>query len=455
MPESNNKVLPPPAEMPQVVENLFRREWGKMVATLTRIFGIERLELAQDVVQEALVRALQTWPYYGVPENPSAWIMRVSRNLALDQVRRETRFRNKETDIAGFLEQQSPGDLAFSNEINDDGLRMMFVCCHPQVPREAQVALALRTLCGFSVAEIASAFLTTETAIAKRLTRAKQRIRVARIAFEIPAGEELTARLNGVLQTLYLLFNEGYKASVGQRLIREELCFEAIRLTELLAAHAAGNRPRSHALLALMFLNAARLPARTDAEGNILRLKEQNRSRWDKPMIARGMFHLAQSASGLEISEYHLQAGIAACHCAAGSFEDTDWPQILSLYDRLVELDDSPVVALNRAVAVANGTWSGGGHRSCKIHPQLQGAAILLPALRRPWGIRSATRPSTIRRELLPPSSRADRNHLGAAFPFEENARMRRIRFGRLISFGICYRSRQCLVESSELRVQS
>ena len=337
-----------------MVENLFRREWGKMVATLTRIFGIERLELAQDVVQEALVRALQTWPYYGVPENPSAWIMRVSRNLALDQVRRETRFRNKETDIAGFLEQQTPGDLAFSNEINDDRLRMMFVCCHPQVPREAQVALALRTLCGFSVAEIASAFLTTEAAIAKRLTRAKQRIRVARIAFEIPAGEELTARLNGVLQTLYLLFNEGYKASVGERLIREELCFEAIRLTELLAAHAAGNRPRSHALLALMFLNATRLPARTDAEGNILRLKEQDRSRWDKPMIARGMFHLAQSASGLEISEYHLQAGIAACHCAARSFEDTDWPQILSLYDRLVELDDSPVVALNRAVAVAN-----------------------------------------------------------------------------------------------------
>jgi RNA polymerase sigma-70 factor (ECF subfamily) len=352
--ESNNKVLPPPAEMPQVVENLFRREWGKMVATLTRIFGIERLELAQDVVQEALVRALQTWPYYGVPENPSAWIMRVSRNLALDQVRRETRFRNKETDIAGFLEQQSPGDFAFSNEINDDGLRMMFVCCHPLVPREAQVALALRTLCGFGVAEIASAFLTTEAAIAKRLTRAKQRIRVARIAFEIPTGEELTARLNGVLQTLYLLFNEGYKASVGQRLIREELCFEAIRLTELLAAHAAGNRPRSHALLALMFLNAARLPARTDAEGNILRLKEQDRSRWDKPVIGRGMFHLAQSASGVEISEYHLQAGIAACHCAARNFEDTDWPQILSLYDRLVELDDSPVFALNRAVAVAN-----------------------------------------------------------------------------------------------------
>ncbi|HEY5704764.1 MAG TPA: sigma-70 family RNA polymerase sigma factor [Terrimicrobiaceae bacterium] len=361
MSESSDKVLTPPAEMPQVVENLFRREWGKIVATLTRIFGVERLELAQDVVQEALVRALQTWPYYGVPENPAAWIMRVARNLALDQARRETRFRNKEKEIAGFLEQHTPSDSAVSNEINDDCLRMMFVCCHPQIPREAQVALALRTLCGFSVAEIASAFLTSEAAIAKRLTRAKQRIRAARIAFEIPAGEELAARLNGVLQTLYLLFNEGYKASVGQRLIRKELCREAIRLTELLAGHAAGDRPRSHALLALMFLNAARLSTRTDGEGNILRLKEQDRSRWDQPMIARGMFHLAQSASGLEISEYHLQAGIAACHCVARNFEDTDWPQILSLYDRLVEQDDSPVVALNRAVAVANtrGTAAG------------------------------------------------------------------------------------------------
>lgn len=348
-------MLPPPADMPQVVENLFRREWGKMVATLTRIFGIEHLELAQDVVQQALVRALQTWPYDGVPENPSAWIMRVSRNLALDQVRREKTFRNKETDIVGFFGQQTSSDVELSrDEIEDDSLRMMFVCCHPQVPREAQVALALRTLCGFSVAEIASAFLTTEAAIAKRLTRAKQRIRVARIAFEIPAGEELRARLSGVLQTLYLLFNEGYKASVGRKLIREELCQEAIRLTELLAGHAAGNQPQCQALLALMFLNAARSPARTDAEGNILLLEEQDRSLWNRPMIARGMFHLAQSASGPEISDYHLQAGIAACHCAASTFEDTDWRQIQSLYDRLVELDDSPVVALNRAVAVAN-----------------------------------------------------------------------------------------------------
>jgi RNA polymerase sigma-70 factor (ECF subfamily) len=217
---------------------------------------------------------------------------------------------------------------------------MIFACCHPEIPQEAQVALALRTLCGFNVTEIANAFLTTEAAVAKRLTRAKQRIRAAHIPFEIPGGPELTSRLDGVLQTLYLLFNEGYKASGGERLIREELCHEAIRLTDLVAGHLAGNRPKTHALLALMFLNAARLSARTDAEGHILRLREQNRSRWDKAMIARGMFHLAQSAEGTEISAYHLQAGIAACHCVAQDAKATNWRQILSLYDQLVELDD-------------------------------------------------------------------------------------------------------------------
>ena len=190
--------------------------------------------------------------------------------------------------------------------------------------------------------------------MAKRLTRAKQKIHEARIPFETPAGEELARRLDGVLQSLYLLFNEGYKASSGEKLVREEICHEAIRLTGLLAEHAAGNQPKTHALLALMLLNAARIPTRVDEEGNLLRLKEQDRTRWDRQMIARGMFHFAQSAAGEEITEYHLQAGIAACHCAAKDYESTDWRQILSLYDRLIELDDSPVVALNRAIVVAN-----------------------------------------------------------------------------------------------------
>src|SRR5207248_2845196 len=229
-----------------------------------------------------------------------------------------------------------------------------FICCHPLLPPEAQTALALKVLGGFGVAEIASAFLTTETAIAKRLTRAHHRIRELHIPFEIPGGDELSNRLNGVLQTLYLLFNEGYKASSGDSLIKEDLCREAIRLTSLLAEHPAGNRPRTHALIALMLLNAARLPARVDSEGNILRLKEQDRSTWDQAMIARGMWHLSESAAGDEVSTYHLQAGIAACHCAATNYESTDWRKILSLYDQLLELDNSPIVALNRTVAVAN-----------------------------------------------------------------------------------------------------
>ncbi len=352
-----NSTEPPLGEVSQVVEHLFRHEAGKLVSTLTRIFGIEHLNLAEDVVQEALARALQTWPYYGIPKNPSAWIMQVSRNLALDVVRRERVFRNKENEIVHLMEQQNPAPneaVFLDQELKDDRLRMMFACCHPLVAPEAQVALALKTLCGFSTAEIARAFLTSEAVIAKRLTRAKQKIRAARVPFAIPAGEELSRRLDGVLQTLYLLFNEGYKASTGEKLVREELCHEAIWLADLLSQHPAGNRPKTHALLALMLLNGARLPTRVDAEGNLLRLKEQDRTRWDPRMVARGMFHLAQSAAGAEITEYHLQAGIAACHCAAKDNESTDWRQIQSLYDRLIDFDDSPVVALNRAVALAH-----------------------------------------------------------------------------------------------------
>jgi RNA polymerase sigma factor (sigma-70 family) len=347
----------PSGEVSQTVEHLFRHEGAKMVAILTGIFGVEHLTLAEDVVQEALARALQTWPFYGVPKNPAAWIMRASRNLALDVVRRQKVFRNKEPEIIRLTEQENPAPDAVifpEQEIRDDRLRLMFVCCHPKVPAEAQVALVLKTLCGFGVAEIARAFLTTDAAIAKRLTRAKQAIRDARIPFEIPAGEELERRLEGVLQSLYLLFNEGYKASSGEKLVRVEICEEAIRLASLLAEHASGNQPRTHALLALMLLNAARTPSRVDADGNLLRLQDQDRARWDQAMIAQGMRHFAQSAAGVEINEYHLQAGIAACHCAAKDYESTDWQQILSLYDHLVEFDDSPVVALNRAIVIAN-----------------------------------------------------------------------------------------------------
>ena len=238
-------------------------------------------------------------------------------------------------------------------KFDDDRLRLMFVCCHPAIPEDAQVALALKTLCGFGVTEISRAFLTSDAAIAKRITRAKQKIRQAQIPFEIPSGKELAERLENVLQSLYLLFNKGYKASTGDNLVREDLCDEAIRLAELLAQHPAGNKPKTHALLALMLLNASRSPTRVDSEGNLLRLKEQDRTRWDQPMIRAGCLISRSRRQGEELSEYHLQAGIAACHCTAKDYESTDWRQILSLYDRLIEFDQSPVVALNRAVAFA------------------------------------------------------------------------------------------------------
>jgi RNA polymerase sigma factor (sigma-70 family) len=350
---------PPASEISRLTDDLFRHEAGKLISILTGIFGIDRLQLAEDVVQESLVRALRTWPYTGVPKNPAAWLTQTAKNLALDVIRREKLFHDKEPQIVAFMEQWPSESVVgespmFENEIRDGRLRLMFTCCHPLLPAEAQTALALKVLGGFGVAEIASAFLTSEAAIAKRLTRAHQRIRELHIPFEIPAGDELSIRLGNVLQTLYLLFNEGYKASSGDSLIKEDLCREAIRLTSLLAEHPAGNRPQTHALIALMLLNAARLPARTDSEGNILRLKEQDRSTWDQTMVARGMFHLSKSAAGEDVSTYHLQAGIAACHCAATNYESTDWRKILSLYDQLLELDNSPVVALNRTVAVAN-----------------------------------------------------------------------------------------------------
>lgn len=340
----------------RIAEDLFRHEGARIVAMLTAQLGVHRLQLVEDVVQEALVRALQTWPYRGVPENPAAWLMQTAKNLALHMLRRELSWQEKASGIAQAYERWLGAPAAGAendSRLTDDTLRMMFVCFNPQLSSEAQIALALRTLCGLSPGEIAAAFLTSEAAIAKRLVRARQRIRELSLPFAVPDPKELPARLDGVLTTLYLLFNEGYKASSGDRLVREDLCREAIRLTRLLAEHPDTNQPRTHALLALMLLNAARLPARTDETGNLLRLHEQNRAAWDAAMIQRGIQHLALAATGVGLSEYHLEAGIAACHSTAAEETATDWTRILSFYDRLVKLNHSPVVALNRAVAVA------------------------------------------------------------------------------------------------------
>ncbi len=339
----------------QIAEDLFRREGARLVATLTAHLGTHRLQLAEDVVQEALVRALQTWPYRGIPENPSAWLTQAAKNLALDALRREQTWRAKESAIIAERERwltQSDA-RAEANDITDDTLRMLFVCFHPQLSVEAQLALALRTVCGLSPAEIGAAFLTSEAAIAKRLVRARQLIRDLRLPFAVPPADELPQRLDGVLAALYLLFNEGYKASSGDRLIREELCREAIRLTRLLGAHPATSRPAAKALLALMCLNAARLRARVNAAGEIVRLHHQDRSQWDTALIQEGILALGAASTGETVSSYHLEAGIAACHCLAADDESTDWTRILSLYDQLLLLKPTPVVAMNRSVARA------------------------------------------------------------------------------------------------------
>jgi len=339
----------------EVAAHFFRHEGAKVVATLTAHLGTHRLQLAEDMVQEALLRALQTWSYHGVPENPAAWLTQVAKNLALNALQREQRWNEKQDGIAaehGCWLSARADDVAHGT-FADDTLRMMFVCFHPQLATDAQTALALRTLCGFSPAEIGAAFLTSEAAVAKRLVRARQRIRELALPFAVPEPAGLSARLDGVLHTLHLLFNEGYKASAGDRLVREDLCREAIRLVTLLTGHPATREPRAFALLALMLLNAARLPARTDDAGNLLRLHEQDRGEWDRAMIGRGIECLRHASQGDTLGVYHLEASIAATHCTAADASATNWPRILALYDRLVALTGSPVAAMNRAVAVA------------------------------------------------------------------------------------------------------
>jgi len=350
--ESRNH--PPPATL---VEHFFRHEAGRLHGALVKLLGVHNLTLAEDIAQEAMLRALRTWSMGGIPPNPAAWITQVAMNLGRDALRHQRMSTAKEPAIMTHVEQvwaAPPVAWQAAHNIRDDALRLMFVCCHPFVTADAQVVLALKILCGFSTREIAQAFFSREAAIEKQLTRTKKRIQEAGIGFEIPEHENLAPRLDGVLRTLYLLFNEGYKASSGDHLLKEELCQEAIRLTSVLVAHPAGKVPRGHALLALMFLNYARFPSRLDERGELTRLHDQDRSKWDQKMIERGLSCLARAAEGNDLSEYHLQAGIAACHCIAPDYASTNWPRILQHYDELHRLMPTPIIALNRAVAIAH-----------------------------------------------------------------------------------------------------
>jgi RNA polymerase sigma factor (sigma-70 family) len=339
-------------------EHLFRREAGRLVSTLTRIFGVHNLALAEDVVQDAFCRALEVWKFCGVPENPSAWLMATAKHRALDVLRRERTARTFAPELGRLLESEwtvAPvvEELFATNAIKDDQLRMMFSCCHPRIAEEAQVALVLHILCGFSVSEIASAFVSSDAAIEKRISRAKKVLAGSKRLFDIARAEELSGRLAAVQRALYLLFNEGYHGASPESAVRAELCQEAMRLTLLLLQYPLAATPATYALAALMCLHAARLPARVDASGNLRSLFDQDRSRWDSRLVAEGERFLDLSATGPELTEYHVEAAIAWVHAIAHHTEDTDWGKIVSLYDTLMTIRPSPVVALNRAIAIA------------------------------------------------------------------------------------------------------
>jgi RNA polymerase sigma factor (sigma-70 family) len=341
----------------ELVDHLFRREAGKMVPYLTRILGLGRLDLAEDVVQDTLARAMESWPVHGVPDNPSAWLMRAAHNRAIDLIRRDEQFRYFTPELTHLLKlrEKLPSETpAFQNEIRDDQLRMMFSCCHPQLSTDAQVTLILKTLCGFSVTEIAHALLVSEESIEKRLGRAKKFFRDSGEFEEFADAAQIPERLNAVHQAIYLLFNEGYHGSQSEQTVRDELCFEAIRLALLLSEHLHGNKPATFALLALMCFHASRLYGRMDKNGALVQLELQDRSKWDRELIGRGFQYLEKSSVGNELSEFHLQAGIASLHCAAEGYEQTDWAKIVELYDELYKISPSPIVALNRAVAFGN-----------------------------------------------------------------------------------------------------
>ena len=336
------------------VDHLLRHNSGQMVAVLTRIFGFRHIDSIEDAIQEALLKALKTWPYGGVPDNPTAWLIQVAKNRLFDQLRREGRSVSyadefKETERVANLAQDK---VFFGKEIAEDQLRMIFACCHPSIPKDSQVALTLKTVGGFNNREIASAFLARRPAIDKMLVRAKSRLKRHRKGFGIPDPEALGKRLDAVLKVIYLMFNEGYMASEGEQLIREDLCYEAIRLVKILASHELTSTPKANALAALLHFQASRLPARSGPDGFPALLADQDRSSWDRSLIGVGIQFLRASASGDELSEYHLEAEVASHHVLADSYDSTNWEGILDCYERILEFRHSPIAALNRAYAL-------------------------------------------------------------------------------------------------------
>jgi RNA polymerase sigma factor (sigma-70 family) len=384
------------AEVHRTVEAVWRIESGKIIGTLARV--LRDVGLAEELAQDALLAALEQWPLSGVPDNPAAWLTAAAKHRAIDAIRRRELHARKQDSLTYEIENQladSAPDLdatierAFDNPIGDDLLRLMFIACHPVLSREARAALTLRMLAGLSTDEIARAFLVPEATMAQRIVRAKRTLAEARVPFEVPRPAELATRLASVLEVIYLLFNEGYAATSGEHWMRPTLCEEALRLGRMLA-ELAPDEPEVHGLVALMEIQASRLRARTGARGEPILLLDQDRSRWDRLLIGRGMSALARADAlaqheGAEgLGPYALQAAIAACHARAATADATDWERIAALYDALVQRSPSPVVELNRAVAYAMAFGPAAGLEiadALRPEPQLKGYH-LLPSVR-------------------------------------------------------------------------
>jgi RNA polymerase sigma-70 factor (ECF subfamily) len=370
------------------VEHIYREESGRILATLIRQLG--SFDLAEEVMQEAFAAALEQWPKRGVPDNPRAWLVSTAHHKAVDMLRRRSRFDSKREELQKLAELEQQLSEADSNEdmlrqdaVTDDRLRLIFTCCHPALVLEAQVALTLRTLCALSTEEIARAFLVPLATMAQRLVRAKQKIRDAHIPYQVPPTSELTARLDAVMLVVYLVFNEGYSASSGDAAIRRELCAEAIRLARLLCEMLPAQK-ESQALLALMLLHDSRRSARVDGHGEVVLLEEQDRSLWDREQIREGLGLVESALRGGAAGAYALQAAIAAIHAQAMRAKETDWKQIVVLYERLLRVQPSPVVELNHAAAVAMAEGPAAGLRmldGLEGKPELRDY-YLLPAAR-------------------------------------------------------------------------
>lgn len=337
---------------------MFRTEFSKITAVLCRSFGFEHVEVAEDIASETFLTAMETWTYSGLPGNPTAWLYKVAKNKAKNYLKRNLLFKSK---ISKELKSTSDNivdqeiDLSAKN-INDSQLQMIFACCHPMIPTESQIAMALRILCGFGINEIADAFLTNKETINKRLFRAKEKLRTEKVKIEFPCSEEIGKRLETVLTTLYLMFSEGYYSESSDTILRKDLCLEAIRLTYLLADNESTNLPQVNALLSLMCFHSSRFEARENEKGEMILYQDQDESKWNQELIEKGVFYFNRSSQGTKISKYHLEAGIAYWHTIKEDSKEK-WESILQLFNQLLLIEYSPVTALNRTYALskANG----------------------------------------------------------------------------------------------------